>query len=106
MLCHLTSSSRFHGDMNVDLNEICTNLVPFPRMHFLMTALSPLRSVSGHDKAAFVTSSSAGGGASPASTASKTALHRAFADVLAPVGQVASILFVQCVVFYSTRVVI
>lgn len=39
MLCHITSSSRFHGDMNVDMNEICTNLVPFPRLHFLMTAM-------------------------------------------------------------------
>jgi hypothetical protein len=27
MLCHLTASCRFHGDMNVDMNEICTNLV-------------------------------------------------------------------------------
>lgn len=40
MLCHLTSASRFHGEMNVDINEIYTNLVPFPRMHFLMTALN------------------------------------------------------------------
>ncbi len=40
MLCHLTSSSRFHGDMNVDMNEIYTNLVPYPKLHFLMTALS------------------------------------------------------------------
>ena len=40
MLCHLTSSSRFHGEMNVDLNEIYTNLVPYPRLHFLITALS------------------------------------------------------------------
>lgn len=34
------------GDMNVDMNEICTNLVPYPRLHFLMTALSPFRAVS------------------------------------------------------------
>lgn len=40
MLCHLTSSSRFPGEMNVDLNEIYTNLVPYPRLHFLITALS------------------------------------------------------------------
>lgn len=40
MLCHLTSSSRFHGEMNVDLNEIYTNLIPYPRLHFLITALS------------------------------------------------------------------
>ena len=46
MLCNLTSSSRFHGDMNVDMNEICTNLVPYPRLPFLMTALSPYRASS------------------------------------------------------------
>ena len=40
MLCHLTSSSRFHGEINVDLNEIYTNLVAFPHLNFLMTAMS------------------------------------------------------------------
>ena len=35
---------RFEGDLNVDLNEITMNLVPFPRMHFLLSALSPLYS--------------------------------------------------------------
>ena len=46
--------------MNVDLNEICTNLVPFPRLQFLMTALSPQRATTGsntvHD-GAFVSGS-------------------------------------------------
>ena len=46
VLSQLTSSSRFHGEMNVDLNEICTNLVPFPRMPFLSAALSPNRASS------------------------------------------------------------
>ena len=46
MLCHLTSSSRFHGELNVDLNEICTNLVPFPKLQFLSTSLSPQRPAS------------------------------------------------------------
>lgn len=27
---------RFEGPLNVDLNEITTNLVPFPRLHFLV----------------------------------------------------------------------
>lgn len=52
MLCHLTSSSRFHGEMNVDMNEICTNLVPFPEMNFLMTALSIQRPASGSESSA------------------------------------------------------
>jgi tubulin epsilon len=52
MLCHLTSSSRFHGDMNVDLNEIYTNLVPYPQLKFLMTALNVNRPSSGSESAA------------------------------------------------------
>ena len=31
----LTCSMRFDGDLNVDLNEITMNMVPYPRMHFL-----------------------------------------------------------------------
>ncbi len=42
MLLNLTSSSRFEGSLNVDLNEITMNLVPFPRMHYLISSLSPL----------------------------------------------------------------
>eukprot|EP00918_Siedleckia_nematoides_P010711 GHVU01023392.1.p1 GENE.GHVU01023392.1~~GHVU01023392.1.p1 ORF type:complete len:340 (+),score=58.04 GHVU01023392.1:67-1020(+) len=42
VLSDLTSSTRFHGSLDVDLNEITTNLVPFPRMPFLLSARSPL----------------------------------------------------------------
>lgn len=42
MLLHMTSSSRFDGSLNVDVNEITMNLVPFPRMHFLVSSLTPL----------------------------------------------------------------
>ena len=72
MLCHLTSSSRFHGDMNVDMNEICTNLVPYPRLHFLMTALSLQRGAS----------------AVGATSTGRSAVQRAFSDVLARPGQI------------------
>lgn len=34
------SSMRFEGTLNVDLNEITMNLVPYPRMHFLLSSLS------------------------------------------------------------------
>lgn len=37
-----TASLRFHGSMNVDLNEFQTNLVPYPRIHFPLVAYSPL----------------------------------------------------------------
>ncbi|EQC39446.1 hypothetical protein SDRG_03648 [Saprolegnia diclina VS20] len=46
VLTHLTSSMRFEGSLNVDLNEITTNLVPFPKLHYLLSSLSPLQSKS------------------------------------------------------------
>ncbi len=42
MLLNMTSSVRFEGSLNVDLNDITMNLVPFPRMHFLIASQSPL----------------------------------------------------------------
>ncbi|CAM9954084.1 unnamed protein product, partial [Heterosigma akashiwo] len=46
MLAHLTSSVRFSGELNVDLNEITTNLVPFPRLQYILAGYSPLGSMS------------------------------------------------------------
>ena len=40
--CMYSSASRFEGDLNVDLNEITMNLVPYPRLHYLVSAISPL----------------------------------------------------------------
>eukprot|EP00731_Ephydatia_muelleri_P016982 Em0010g80a len=45
LLLALTSASRFEGSLNVDLNEITMNLVPFPRLHYLVSSLLPLYSV-------------------------------------------------------------
>lgn len=45
LLNNLTCSMRFEGVLNVDLNEITMNLVPFPRMPFLCSSLSPLYSM-------------------------------------------------------------
>ena len=42
MLLHLTSSVRFEGSLNTDLNEIIMNLVPFPWQHFLVSSMAPL----------------------------------------------------------------
>lgn len=42
MLADMTASVRFPGSMNVDLNEIATTLVPFPKMQFLTTGCVPL----------------------------------------------------------------
>ena len=45
LLSNLTCSMRFEGKLNVDLNEITMNLVPFPRLHFLMASMSPLQTL-------------------------------------------------------------
>ena len=42
LLLNLTSSARFEGTLNVDLNEIAMNLVPFPRMQYLISSMAPL----------------------------------------------------------------
>merc|ERR1711902_67861 len=36
------ASLRFEGELNVDLNELQTNLVPFPRLHFMITSMAPV----------------------------------------------------------------
>jgi len=38
----MTAALRFDGDLNVDMNEFQTNLVPFPRLHFMTSSYSPL----------------------------------------------------------------
>merc|ERR1712157_259903 len=38
----MTAALRFGGELNVDLGEFQTNLVPFPRLHFMTTSLAPV----------------------------------------------------------------
>ena len=45
LLSNLTCSMRFSGKLNVDLNEITMNLVPFPRLHFLLSSMSPMEAL-------------------------------------------------------------
>jgi tubulin alpha len=42
----MTASLRFAGELNVDLNEFQTNLVPFPRLHFMTTSMAPVSTPS------------------------------------------------------------
>nr|WAQ15576.1 tubulin epsilon [Halisarca dujardinii] len=42
LLLNITSAARFEGSLNVDLNEIAMNLVPYPRMHYLVSSITPL----------------------------------------------------------------
>lgn len=46
LILNLTSSSRFEGSLNVDLNEIATNLIPYPRLHYLVSSQTPLYALS------------------------------------------------------------
>mmetsp|Transcript_23795 Transcript_23795/g.51451 ORF Transcript_23795/g.51451 Transcript_23795/m.51451 type:complete len:453 (-) Transcript_23795:505-1863(-) len=38
----LTASLRFDGALNVDVTEFQTNLVPYPRIHFMLTSYAPI----------------------------------------------------------------
>merc|ERR1712025_469252 len=42
VISSMTASLRFDGEANVVLGEFQTNLVPFPRLHFMTTALAPV----------------------------------------------------------------
>jgi tubulin alpha len=46
VMSSVTASLRFEGDLNVDLGEFQTNLVPYPRIHFPITSYAPLASSS------------------------------------------------------------
>jgi len=48
----MTAALRFDGELNVDMNEFQTNLVPFPRLHFMTTSLAPVTSASKADREA------------------------------------------------------
>jgi len=45
----MTAALRFEGDLNVDMNEFQTNLVPFPRLHFMTSSYSPLLAMNAKD---------------------------------------------------------
>lgn len=38
----MTASIRFDGQLNVDINEFQTNLVPYPRIHFMLSSFAPV----------------------------------------------------------------
>eukprot|EP00916_Digyalum_oweni_P002917 GHVL01005378.1.p1 GENE.GHVL01005378.1~~GHVL01005378.1.p1 ORF type:complete len:627 (+),score=110.79 GHVL01005378.1:68-1948(+) len=41
VLSGITASLRFQGDLNADLRNMYTNLVPFQRLHFLISSFAP-----------------------------------------------------------------
>jgi len=44
VISSLTASLRFDGALNVDVNEFQTNLVPYPRIHFMLSSYAPVSS--------------------------------------------------------------
>merc|ERR1712038_959387 len=52
VLSSMTAALRFDGELNVDMNEFQTNLVPFPRLHFMTTSLAPVISAGKADREA------------------------------------------------------
>ena len=38
VISSLTASLRFDGALNVDITEFQTNLVPYPRIHFMLSS--------------------------------------------------------------------
>lgn len=77
MLSNLTCGVRFPGPLNLDINDIITNMVPYPRLSFLMASLSPL---SG---GRFDVGGGGGSSASGTSAASR-AVDQMFSSVLDP----------------------
>lgn len=42
VISSLTTSLRFDGALNVDITEFQTNLVPYPRIHFMLSSYAPV----------------------------------------------------------------
>merc|ERR1739847_160731 len=42
IISSLTASLRFDGALNVDITEFQTNLVPYPRIHFMLSSFAPI----------------------------------------------------------------
>ncbi|KAK7315580.1 hypothetical protein VNO77_34137 [Canavalia gladiata] len=46
IISSLTTSLRFDGAINVDISEFQTNLVPYPRIHFMLSSYAPVISAA------------------------------------------------------------
>lgn len=38
----ITTSIRFYGELNANIDQILTNMIPYPRIHFVSCAYAPL----------------------------------------------------------------
>ncbi|XP_076362055.1 tubulin epsilon chain-like isoform X1 [Tachypleus tridentatus] len=46
LLLNITSFSRFPGSLNMDLNELVVNLVPYRQLHFLVSSFAPVNALA------------------------------------------------------------
>lgn len=46
VMCGVSTSLRFPGQLNGDLRKLGMNLIPFPRLHYLLPSYSPLVSAA------------------------------------------------------------
>jgi tubulin alpha len=53
VISSLTASLRFAGSLNVDVTEFQTNLVPYPRIHFMLESYAPIISIDKASHEAF-----------------------------------------------------
>jgi len=49
VMCGVSTSLRFPGQLNGDLRKLGLNLVPFPRLHFLMPSYGPFHAMGSTD---------------------------------------------------------
>lgn len=47
-ICQVTAPYRFSGTVNTNQRKTCTNLLPFPRIKFMVSSFSTLRQRSGY----------------------------------------------------------
>jgi hypothetical protein len=44
-----SSGARFPGTLNLDINEISTNMVPYPGLQFLSSSINPIEAMKEKD---------------------------------------------------------
>merc|ERR1712206_15604 len=103
IISSLTASLRFDGALNVDITEFQTNLVPYPRIHFMLSSYAPVISAEKayHEQlsVAEITNSAF----EPASMMAKCGLNYQPPTVV-PGGDLAKVMRAVCMVSNSTAI--